>query len=97
MVADKGILYGLDYSGDMEYQGSRNLPFLAGTTVAYGVEKEKALQSISYNLAKILGIDNRFGSLEVGKSATLFISDGDALDQLTNQITEAYIDGRKIN
>lgn len=97
MVADKGILYGLDYSGDHEYQDSRNLPFLAGTTAAYGVEKEKALQSISYNLAKILGIENRFGSLEVGKSATLFISDGDALDQLTNQITEAYIDGRKIN
>ncbi len=79
MVADKGILYGLDYSGDHEYQDSRNLPFLAGTTAAYGVEKEKALQSISYNLAKILGIENRFGSLEVGKSATLFISDGDAL------------------
>ena len=55
------------------------------------------MQSISYNLAKILGIESRFGSLEVGKSATLFISDGDALDQLTNQITEAYIDGRKIN
>ena len=55
------------------------------------------MQSISYNLAKILGIENRFGSLEVGKSATLFISDGDALDQLTNQIIEAYIDGRKIN
>lgn len=97
MVSDKGILYGLDYSGPHEYQDSRNLPFLAGTTVAYGVDKEKALQSISYNIAKILGIDNRFGSLEVGKSATLFISDGDALDQLTNQITEAFIDGRKIN
>lgn len=97
LVSDKGILYGLDYSGDMEYQGSRNLPFLAGTTVAYGVEKEKALQSISYNIAKILGIDNNFGSLEIGKSATLFISEGDALDQLTNQVTEAFIDGRKIN
>ena len=36
LVQDKGILYGLDYSGDMEYQNSRNLPFLAGTTVAYG-------------------------------------------------------------
>lgn len=97
LVQDKGILYGLDYSGDMEYQNSRNLPFLAGTTVAYGVEKEKALQSITINLAKMLGIDKNYGTLEVGKSATLFISEGDALDQLTNNVTEAFIDGRKIN
>ena len=72
LVQDKGILYGLDYSGDMEYQNSRNLPFLAGTTVAYGVEKEKALQSITINLAKMLGIDKNYGTLEVGKSATLY-------------------------
>lgn len=97
LVQDKGILYGLDYSGDMEYQNSRNLPFLAGTTIAYGVEKEKALQSITINLAKMLGIDKNYGTLEVGKSATLFISEGDALDQLTNNVTEAFIEGRKIN
>ena len=97
LVQDKGILYGLDYSGDMEYQNSRNLPFLAGTTVAYGVEKEKALQSITINLAKMLGIDKNYGTLEVGKSATLFISEGDVLDQLTNNVTEAFIEGRKIN
>ena len=97
LVQDKGILYGLDYSGDMEYQNSRNLPCLAGTTVAYGVEKEKALQSITINLAKMLGIDKNYGTLEVGKSATLFISEGDALDQLTNNVTEAFIEGRKIN
>ncbi|MEZ7526322.1 amidohydrolase family protein [Cloacibacterium normanense] len=97
LVQDKGILYGLDYSGDMEYQNSRNLPFLAGTTVAYGIEKEKALQSITINLAKMLGIDKNYGTLEVGKSATLFISEGDALDQLTNNVKEAFIEGRKIN
>ena len=31
----------------------------------------------------MLGIDKNYGTLEVGKSATLFISEGDALDQLT--------------
>lgn len=95
-VAEKGILYGLEYGGDMEYQGSRNLPFLAGTSVAHGVDKETALKSITINIAKILGIDKDYGSLEVGKSATLFISEGDALDQLTNQVTHAFIDGRQI-
>jgi imidazolonepropionase-like amidohydrolase len=37
----------------------RNLPFMAGTTVAYGVSKEDALKSITSSTAKILGIDNR--------------------------------------
>ena len=35
--------------------------------IAYGVEKEKALQSITINLAKMLGIDKNYGTLEVGK------------------------------
>ena len=96
-VADKGILHDLDYSARKDFSDSRNLPFLAGTTAAYGLDKEKALQSITLNLAKILGIDKDYGSLEVGKSATLFISDGDALDQLTNNGTEAFIDGRQID
>lgn len=96
-VMDKGILYALDYSGEMEYQGSRNLPFVAGTTAAYGVDKEKALQSITLNAAKIAGIDKDYGSIEPGKSATLFISDGDALDELTNNVTAAFIDGREID
>lgn len=97
MVSDKGILHALDYSARKDFSDSRNLPFLAGTTVAHGLDKEKALQSITLNAAKILGIDKDYGSLEVGKSATLFISDGDALDQLTNNVTEAFIDGRQLN
>ena len=48
-------------------------------------------------MAKILGIDAKYGSLEVGKSATLFISKGDALDMRTNQLTQAFIDGRNIS
>ena len=97
MVSDKGILHGLDYSARKDFSDSRNLPFLAGTTAAYGVDKEKALQSITLNLAKMLGIDQNYGSLEVGKSASLFSAEGDALDQLTNQVTDAFIDGRKLD
>ena len=76
---------------------SRNLPFYAGTTVAYGLYKEQALQLITLNAAKILGIDAQYGSLETGKSATLFISQGDALDMRTNQLEQAFIDGRNIS
>jgi imidazolonepropionase-like amidohydrolase len=45
----------------------------------------------------LFGIDNKYGSLEVGKSATLFISEGDALDTKTNKLTAAFIDGREID
>jgi imidazolonepropionase-like amidohydrolase len=81
----------------MERMNSRNLPFYAGTTVAHGLTKEQALQLITLNAAKIMGIDDIYGSLEVGKSATLFISEGDALDMRTNKLTHAFIDGRNVS
>ncbi|SHI89338.1 amidohydrolase family protein [Flavobacterium terrae] len=95
-LTDLGILVGLENSGDMERMNVRNLPFQAGTTVAYGLTKEDALKTITLNTAKILGIDKQVGSLEVGKDATLFISFGDALDMRTNQISKAFIQGRDI-
>lgn len=98
LLVDAGILVALQVSGArMERMNSRNLPFYAGTTVAHGLTKEQALQLITLNTAKILGIDNQLGSLEVGKDATLFISEGDALDMRTNKLTHAFINGRQIS
>lgn len=92
-LQEKGVLFCLGYEGDMEVMGSRNLPFMAGTAAAYGLTKEQALSSVTLNAAKILGIDSTTGSLEVGKDATLFISSGDALDMLGNNVERAYING----
>ena len=97
VLVDAGVLVSLEPSGQMERMNSRNLPFYAGTTVAYGLSKEQALQLITINAAKILGIDDLYGTLEVGKSATLFISEGDALDMRTNILTHAFIDGRSLS
>jgi imidazolonepropionase-like amidohydrolase len=97
LLTDKGVLVGLENSGDMERMNTRNLPFLAGTCVAYGLGKEQALQLITSNTAKILGIDAQCGTLEQGKDATLFISEGDALDMRTNKLTNAFIQGRMIS
>jgi imidazolonepropionase-like amidohydrolase len=97
ILTDKGILVGLENSGDHERMNTRNLPFLAGTCAAYGLDKEIALQLITYNTAKILGIENLCGTLELGKDATLFISEGDALDMRTNKLTQAFIQGRTIS
>ena len=96
LLVDGGILVGLQNAGMSNFQ-TRNLPFYAGQVVGQGLDKEKALQLITSNTAKILGIDASYGTLEVGKSATLFISEGDALDMRTNLITKAYIDGRDIS
>lgn len=97
LLTDKGVVVALETSGQMERMNSRNLPFYAGTTVAHGLTKEEALQLITQNPAKILGIDDEYGTLESGKSATLFISEGDALDMRTNKLTHAFIDGRLLS
>lgn len=96
ILFDAGILFTFSYEGNMEVMGSRNLPFTAGTSVAYGMEPEQAVQSITLNAAKILGIDKQLGSIEVGKDATFFISNGDALDMMGNDLMLAYINGRQI-
>lgn len=97
ILTDAGILVGLGMEGDMERMSTRNLPFYAGTYAAYGLGKEKALQLITQNNAKILDVDDKVGTLEAGKDATLFISEGDALDMRTNILKDAFIQGRKIS
>jgi len=93
----KGVTISIDATGEMTRMNTRNLPFFAGSFAAYGLEKEKAVELISLNAAKVLGIEDNYGSLEIGKSATLFISNGDALDMRTNDLTHAFIDGREIS
>ena len=93
MFKKEGILVGLTYS----MQAYGNLPFAAGQTVAYGLTKEEALQTVTLNSAKILGIDDKTGSLEVGKDANIVVSTGDILDMSTNNIEYAFITGRNIS
>jgi len=94
MLTDAGLSVSLSWNGMLSR--ARNLPFLAGTAAAYGMEKEEALKTITLNTAKALGVDNRVGSIEVGKDATLFVSEGDALDMRGNNITHAFISGKLV-
>jgi imidazolonepropionase-like amidohydrolase len=96
LLADAGVLVALQNADASNFQ-TRNLPFYAGQLVGQGMGKEDALKLITGNTAKILGIDDAYGTLEVGKSATLFISEGDALDMRGNQLIHAFIDGREIS
>lgn len=94
LLTQAGITVSLSNDGSLH--GGRNLGFYAGTAVAYGMDKEEALKTITSNTAKALGIDQRVGTLEVGKDATLFVSEGDALDYRTNKLTHGFISGKLI-
>ena len=89
-----GVLFCLN-DDDPQNRG-RNLMFNAGTAAAYGLGKEGALQAITLNAAKILGVADRTGTLEVGKDANIVISEGDILDMKSSIITDAFIQGRAV-
>jgi imidazolonepropionase-like amidohydrolase len=93
ILQEAGVLFCLQNEGDMETMNARNLPFQAGTAMAYGLTEEQAIRSISLSTCEILGIDKEYGSIEEGKSATLFVSQGNALDMRTNNVSVAIIRG----
>lgn len=75
---------------------ARNLPYHAATAAAYGLDRDRALRSITLSAAEILGVEDRVGSLSIGKDATLFVADGDVLETETH-VTEAFIQGRQVD
>ena len=91
---EAGLTVALYHDGMLAH--GRNLPFFAGTAAAYGLDKEDALKMITSNPATLLGIDDRVGTLEEGKDATLFVSEGDALDFRTNILSHAFISGKQV-
>ena len=97
LLMDEGLVVALQVDQRMTEMNARNLPFYAGTARAYGLTEEQAIQALTRNPARILGVEDRVGTLERGKQATLFLSSGDALDMRTNHLTHAWIEGREID
>ena len=82
--------------GTYEGRGNvRNLPYHAGFAAAYGMGREEALKAVTIIPAEIFGVQNALGSIEVGKNATLFVSDGDPFETKTN-IKYVFINGWNI-
>ena len=92
-----GVKFAFCYQGDMEAMGQRNLPFSAGTAVAHGLPYEEAVKALTLNTAEILGIDEHTGQIKAGMDATFFISKGDALDMIGNDVKFAFIKGQAID
>ncbi len=72
---------------------SRQLVPNVGLPVAYGLPAEEALKALTISPARIFGVDDELGSLEVGKEATFFLSRGDPL-QVRSPVVSIYVRGR---
>jgi imidazolonepropionase-like amidohydrolase len=94
LLADAGVDFAISHEG---YWQQRNLPFVAGQAVGFGLDYEKAVEAVTLSAARIVGVDDNYGSLEEGKSATFLIVEGDLLDMRSSVVEKAYIDGRDVN
>ena len=91
-----GVRFCIASNGRGAETNERNVGYEAGLAAGFGLPKEEALKAVTLYPAQILGVADRLGSLEMGKAATLIVTNGDPLDFPT-QVEAAYIDGRKID
>jgi len=74
---------------------TRVLRYEAAMAAVNGLGFDRALRSITLDAAKILGIDEQYGSLEIGKVADLVLYDGDPFEHSTH-VTHTILGGRVI-
>jgi imidazolonepropionase-like amidohydrolase len=89
---DAGIPFAIQTS---DAHNARNLPYNAGACAAFGLPKDAALKAVTLSPAQIWGVADRLGSLEVGKNASLIVTDGDPLEIRTN-VRRVFINGEEI-
>ena len=93
ILAKAGVLFTFSSGG---YQFSRNVPFQAGRSVAWGLDHDAAIRAITIDAAKILGVDSLVGSIEPGKLANLVVLKGDPLE-IRSQIQHVIIAGHDVS
>ena len=93
-LRDAGVRFCI--TGDGGASNERNLPYHAAAAAAYGLPHDDALKAITLAPAQILGVDDRLGSLDPGKDATIIVTNGDPLVISTNVEME-YIQGRQVS
>ena len=73
----------------------KNLPYSAAQAVAFGLPKTEAIKSVTLYPAQLIGVADRFGSIEPSKQASLFAADGDILDIRAN-VQRLWIEGKEV-
>ncbi len=91
-LAQAGVTFAFGTGGA---NNNRLLPYEAAISVAWGLDRDRALRAITLDAATILGVGDRVGSLEPGKIANLFIATGDPMEMKT-QFTHIFINGRNV-
>jgi imidazolonepropionase-like amidohydrolase len=94
LLQQAGVKFALSLDG---YWDTRNVVFGAGQAMSYGLSQEQALAALTLHAAEIAGVADRIGSLQVGKAATVVVSDGDIFDYLSHQVRYMWIDGRAVD
>ncbi len=79
-LADAGIPFAIQTGFEGYVPKTRVLLWEAAIAAANGLGMERALEAITLSPARILGIDDRVGSIEVGKDADLALFDGDPFE-----------------
>jgi len=74
----------------------KDLTYHAARAVAFGLDRDEAIKALTINPSQIFGIDDRVGSLKVGKDADLFITTGDPLD-LRSEVKHLFINGKDMD
>lgn len=92
LLRENGIPFAIESGFEAYVPKVRIVLFEAALAAAHGLSKEDALASITLSPAKILGISDRVGSIEVGKDADLALYDGDPFEYTTH-CTGVVIDG----
>lgn len=95
-LADAGIPIALGTGFESYVPKARVLPFEAAVAAAHGLGFDRALAAITLDAARLLGIDDRVGSLEPGKDADLALWDGDPFEY-TSHCVGVVIDGAVVS
>ena len=96
VLEEKGLAFAFDPGGwGPGNRNVRNLPVPAAISVAHGLSEQAALEAMTIHPARMLGVDDMVGSIEVGKTANLAIWSGSPL-QLRSRVFQVIIEGRII-
>lgn len=83
-LAEAGIPFAIQTGYEGYVPKARVLVFEAAIAAAYGLDPAKALEAITLAPARLLGMADRVGSIEVGKDADLALWDGDPFEYTTH-------------
>lgn len=96
MLEEAGIPFAFQSGFEGYVPKTRVVLFEAAMSVAFGLDYDVAMNKLTIDAAKILGIDDKVGSLEKGKDADLVLYSGDPFEFLT-QVEHVMIDGKIVN